>query len=326
MSKTLFQNISKIFPARKMTTSSDTSQLVFKLEKNIMILGRKHPQAQITYNRFYEDLLLYCSKMSSSTAKYHIETIVNRNLVFIGNVESTSKSGVIGTFVENKNKLAGIILESSELSIDVDTGITSNIDQCFFAAYFQLIRSAVVLEEKSILKDSDLHKLVCKYLNLLCLKFIGSNVNLNDKQKQFLEILTSYFYFRFMLNKHHEQAKELSTAPFDKDIKSEVQFLMARLSKYEHMKDIFKAFIDFNITNESPNLLIMKALSKFKSFTFYSFTTSLDYLIALSIVSKYPADFCSSGIVNNSLQDQIEKKLETHLKTISYDVNCLSHL
>ena len=326
MNNSLFQNITKIFPARKITTSSDTAQVVFKLEKDIMLLGRKHPTAQVIYKRFYEDLLLYCSKMSSSTAKYHIESILNRNLVFIGNVSSSSKSGVVGTFVENKNKLAGIILEASELGIDVVTGITSNIDQCFFATYFQLIRSAVVLQEKVIVKDSDLHKNVCRYLNLLCIKFIGSNINLNDKQKQYLEILTTYFYFRFMLNKHHEQAKELSTAPFSNEVKSEVQFLITRLSKYTHMKDIFKAFIDFNITNESPNLLIMKALSKFKSFTFYSFTTSLDYLIALSIVSKYPADFCSTSLVNNSLQDQIEKSFEKYLKDIQYDVNCLSHL
>ena len=212
------------------------------------------------------------------------------------------------------------------MGINTLTGETSNIDQCFFASYFQFIRSAVIINKKEIIKDSELHKMISKYLSLLCLKFIGNNVSLNDKQKLYLDIVCSYFYYRFMLVKHHDQAKEICLTDYDKNTKSEIEHLMLRLSKYTNMKDIFKGLIDFNIIVESPNLLVMKALNKFKSFGFYSFTSTLDYLISYVIVSKYPVDFCSNGLVNQSLQDQVEKNMGKYFKEVTFDVNCLSHL
>lgn len=317
--------LGKIFPNRKLFFPVTDIPSLFETEKSTMVFGRKHEIAKKVYSRLLDDLKIYSDKTSGTTAKHYVDSVLSRNIILIGRL-SNQKNSLVGSFIENKGKLAAIILDANELEIDTFDGSTSNIDKCFYTTYFQFIRASVVINQDRIVKDSALHKLACEYLNLLYLKFLGNNVHLNDKQKIYLQFLVAYFYFRFMLGKKHEEAREFSTQGFDKQIRTEVDFLIKRLSKYQHNKDIFSAFVDFNIINDNPSTLIMKALSKYKIFPFYAFSSTLDYLIALIIVSKYPADFCTTAFINNNISNQIEKEMEKYFKSIKYDITAMSHI
>jgi len=102
--------------------------------------------------------------------------------------------------------------------------------------------------------------------------------------------------------------------------------LIDRLEKYLFMKDIFKGFVDFNIISDSPATLIMKSLMHFKLTGFYSITTTLDYLIATSIVSMYPVSFLQNMLVSKDFQSKIEDLITPLINSVKFDTVILSKL
>ena len=89
------------------------------------------------------------------------------------------------------------------------------------------------------------------------------------------------------------------------------------------MRDVFKAMLDYGVVRESPSVLTMKALNRFKTFIFYAFTSSLDYVIALAIVSRYPADFLNNAMINNNMQTVLEKEMSKYYKRVKFDTTAL---
>ena len=114
------------------------------------------------------------------------------------------------------------------MGVDTDTGLTSNIDSCYYASYFEFIRAAVITHEKEIIKDEKVHKFACQYLMLLLMRLVGSGVNLTDKQKLFLNSIIVYFYYRFMLMENHHKAREMVLKDLNPDMKKEVDFHMPK--------------------------------------------------------------------------------------------------
>lgn len=316
-------SIKSLFPNQKFGVNNIEHNPLFDAERDILVLGSTHSSAQLVYTRLHTDLAAYGLKIPNSLAKTCVDYLITRKLIFLGVTKSGHKSGVLGTILLNKNKLAGIVLESGELNIDTRTGESSAIDRSFYASYFEYIRATCILNETKIIKDSNIHHIVCKYLSLIFLKAIGSGVNFTEKQKIFLEVLVNYFYLRFMLRQNHNKIKEIITGPLSKELQSEIVFLLPRLEKYKTMKDIFKAFIDFNISHEPPTAIIMKLLNKYKIFTFSCFVGSLDYLISLIITSLYPVDFLEGALINKDLQGQLESHLSKYLTTINFDTSAV---
>jgi hypothetical protein len=188
------------------------------------------------------------------------------------------------------------------------------------------VRASVIINERQIIKDEEVHKLVCRYMTFLILRLLGSSVLLNDKQKAFLEVIVKYFYIRFMLQYHHSMARETALMSIDDEYKDEADSLMPTLKRYTSMKDIFKAMVDYQIVNDSPSLLIVKALNKFKPLVFYSLISSLDYIVALAVTSQYPADFLSGALINNDVQKKLEKKIDKYIRMIKFDVNAMKKI
>lgn len=311
----------------KLIRPQDKNLPILNLEKKLTLRANINDEAnKILYDTFYNALELYINKVPNSSAKAAVQKLCDRKLIFIGRSISPGKNGLLGIWTGNNDKLAGVILDIIELEISPINGETDNIDSCFYAIYFNFIRAAVSLNMRDIRNDKKLHDLINKYIYYLCLRLIGMNVNLNNKQKDFLKILSSYFFFRFLLNLVPKLAQENAFKGIDKEVIKEVTPLMSRLDKYDSMKDIFKALIDFGFTTESPTSLMVKALSKLKLTAFYSFTSTLDYVIALAIVSKYPMPVLSNAMISNDLQTQIEKIIFKYISRVQFDTKAFSHI
>lgn len=314
-----------IFPY-KTFGKSNNSIATFHDERSIIFASHVGDASKFLYNKLYEDLGIFISKVPDSQAKRYVQSIFSRKLLFIG-LGSETKSGIIGgVSITPKNRLAGIILDSKELDLNIHTGQAISIDSWFYGTYFEFIRAAVIINESEIKKDEKLHTDMIKYLYFLMLKIIGTDVKLNDKQKVFLHFVCGYFYYRFMLDNPHLKSKELALNlepnEYYDDINSRVKFL----EKYNQMKDIFKSFVDYMIVDVSPVLLMMKILTKFKSTVFYSIISSLDYLIALSIVSYYPAIFLTGADISNDIPKTIESHMDKYLKQIKFDTESYKNI
>jgi len=277
------------------------------------------------YDRFYEDLTLFLSKVSTSPAKSAVQELTNRRLIFIvRHLSSKTKSGIFGGCFFNNNKLVGIGLDLIELDIDPTTGKSESIDDCFYAAYFHYIRTAVLLNANDIKRNSQLHSNLVTFLYYLMLKVIKFNVL--PKQKELLIIVSSYFFHRFYLGQNHKQSLESTYSLTNTKLKDEIKDLVKVLEKYNKIEDIFKAIVDFNIANDAPAKLTMRALTTLRPAAFYSMTTSIDYFIALAVVSKYPFGLISSAISMNKLQTDIEKQMTPYVNKVKFDVDYIKNV
>jgi hypothetical protein len=285
---------------------------------------------KLIYKTLYDSLSTYLIKIPSSPAKLAVKKLLDRNLIYIGrSLSASGKNGIIGRHICTSDyRLAGTVIDIVELDIDPSTGETIHIDQVFYAAYYQFIKAAVFINFKKIKDDKKLHSYLIKYLNYIIIRIIGSNTSLTNKQKINLEILSAYFCYRFYLNFNHIQSRNNSIESIsDKSlVDNSINILIDRLEKYEFMKDIFKALIDFGIISESPASLIMKSLMFFKLTGFYSITTTIDYFIATCILSIYPVSFLQNTLVSKDLQSKIEDIITPLINSVKFDTVILSKL
>ena len=181
-----------------------TDEPLFKTYNSYLVMLPTNATAKEIYNQFLTDLANYSSKAAEGIPLDIYHQVSNRNIIFLGKNSSNIRADIPGMSVlNNKNELAGIILDMNTLQIDSQTGITSNCDLAFYSIYFEFIRNAITSNQKLINTDSKLDMLVIKALTLLYLKILGSQVTLNEKQKVFLIYDIAYFYFRFMKNQEH---------------------------------------------------------------------------------------------------------------------------
>lgn len=317
-------NISRFFSPGKMTRIDSDSPL-FKAEKSILVARKDRPKGKIFYENFNTNLENYMLKLPNNIAKKSVHSIYTRDLVYVGRNDGNIKSGIIGAVYLPKGRLSAIVLDSSELDIDIVTGDTHRIDSVFYAAYHLIIRAAVITNERAIVRDENIHALCCHYLTFIMLKILGSRSLLNAKQQDFLQVITKYFYIRFMLQYHHSLARDNALSKISEEYRDEADSLMPTLQKYSNMKDIFKACVDYRITSENPSMLLVRTLNRFKPLTFYSIISSLDYIIATAIISYYPVDFFAESI-SDSIQTQLEKNMEKYIRMLKFDVNSMKKL
>ncbi len=304
---------------------NEENNSIFKEEKNILILSKNKTKTKLVYDQFLHDLSSYNMKMSEDPCKSAVNILLNRKLIFLGRNSFKNSQDIIGTIIVKNNKLCGVVLDVVESEIDISTGLTSSIDQSYYNIYFEFIRSVIICFQKEILKDNNINKLICKYLTNLNLKLIGSEHNLNEKQKLFLEYLIIYFVQRFMFMKDHHLSKEyVANQIKDTKLKKEIEYNLEFIKRYSDMKDIFKAMVDFNVINSSPKVLILKCLTKFKKFKFYALTSSIDYLISLIIISKYPHNFWASVAINSNISSLLENIIKEYYSKMKFDINYLS--
>ncbi len=300
--------------------SDDKALNLMKQSINAILI---HPdEHQAMYDQFGADLKLFTSKVGSSPAKTAVQDLLNRKIIFIVRHLSKTKSGIFGGCFFNKNSLVGIGLDLMELDIDRNTGKTNSIDDCFYACYFHYIRSSVLLNTSKVKSNTKLHADLVTFMYYLMLKIIKFNVL--PKQKTLLLIVSSYFFHRFLLGLNHTQSLSKTYAITDNALKDEIVHLVKVLESYTKIEDIFKAVIDFKIANDAPAKLIMRALTTLKPAAFYSMTTSLDYFIALAVVSKYPFGILSNAISMNKLQSNIESQITPYVTSVKFDIDYIN--
>jgi len=314
-----YQNTSIFDPTS--VDPEDMNLPIFVGERKLLIMTPGNSDNKLLYDTFRNTLNSFIVKIPKTHAKSAVQKLIDRNLIFLGrDFSSPSKNGILGSFIINRIKFAGVLLDVVELDIDPETGETSRIESAFYATYFEFIRATVRVHTKEIKNNIKLHGDIIKYVNFLCLKLLSKSVTLSPRQKEFLDVLCSYFFYRFLIKVNHDLAKEYTYRRISTSLQKEVDPLIVHLQKYTYMRDIFKAWIDFKIINESPPLLMMKAISILKPTGFYAMTSTLDYLIALSIVSKYPFPTLNVAAVSSDLQNKIEVEIYKLIDNMSYDV------
>lgn len=300
---------------------TDNSLPAFVGEKRILVIERVSNQE--IYNTFYKNLNTYMLKIPASPAKQAVSMLINKKLILLGKDIDASKNGIIGTVFISHDALAGVVLEVADLEINPETGETSNIDQCFYAIYFEFIRTAVLINRDKIRSNTEIHKLCIQFLTYLMLRLLGRGIQLSTKQRNVFEIVVKYFFYRYEMSETHPLSVDKALKQTSKELAQELLPLFESIKKTTKFRDIFTVLMDFKITQQSPNSLIILSLKKLKAAGFFSVFTSLDYLIAFIIILNYPIDFVGAEIINTSIQIKLENIMQKYIKRVKFDVKAI---
>ena len=226
--------------------------------------------------------------------------------------------------ISKNEKLAGIVLNSYALDISLKEGSTPSIDECIYATYFGLIRAAVLIHKEEVKKDRELQKLISDFLFGLIIRVIGRNISVTSQQKQFLQLIVTYiFYKQFCEEKHARIIKILNknySDVFDKESLEKYSQYIEKLDSFSSLKDLPKIIQSFNISDINPSQLTMNLIRSVGSQGFHVLLGSLDQLIASIILAKYPTEVVSNGFsANRDLQAKIEGKVFKYINKINFE-------
>lgn len=297
-------------------------------ELKILIIERDKDGLPI-YDIFDRDFSDYLAKMPNNIVKESCRNLLNKNLIFLGVAKNKVDNVIVRSFITSQNRLAGVALDSQKLGIDPTTGATDSIDECIYATYFGIIRSAVLLNKQDIRQNKDLHKLMSTYLYILFLKVIGSDKVYSEKQKAFVHILSIYIYYKHYLKERHSYILTILKRDYTNFIGESYfdEFLpqLENIKNYSNISDFPKMLIDTNILNESPNVFMMSLLRTLKPMGFHSLAGPLDYFIPLVVITKYPVDFIGKRVPTNSkIQDAVEKIMSKYVDKMKYDLTAVA--
>lgn len=308
----------------KFTNDSPVSDILLKKESSIAIVVRKQNNNEF-YKNFDESFKIYLSKLPRNDVRKYVEKIFSDGRIFIG-INRAIKSEIVFSrvMIAKNTKFIGIILDSSNLDIDIETGDPSSVDECIYASYFGIIRGSVLINSPSISKDMDLHKLLSTYINLIVMKTLGRTAILNDKQKAALIMLSAYAYFKHFINMRHSQILSTIKKEFNdlvsKEYIDEFLPLFEKISKYNTLHDIPKMLIDLNLYNGNPGSFLMSLIKIMGNAGFYSFIGTLDYFISMIVVCKYPTELYNKGCLTTSkLHDSIEDVIIKYIDKMPFE-------
>ncbi len=306
-------------------SDTEVNKILSEDEQKIYILFRDKDNASI-YDTFTSDFGQYLSKMPNNVVKINCQNLLNKNLIYLGIAKIKPDNVVVRPLVTTDHKLTGMVLDSQQLGVDPTTGSSNSIDECVYATYFGLIRSAVLINKSALRQNKDLHKLLSTYLYLLFLKAIGSDKIYSDKQKALVHMLSIYIYYKHYLKERHNYIISIIERDYGKFIGKEYleEFLptLDKMANYTSVKDFPKMLIDAKVINESPNILTMSLLRMLKPMGFYCLIGPLDYFIPLVIITKYPVEFIGSKVPSNDkIQNAVEEIMVDYIDKIKYDLS-----
>lgn len=319
--------IDRMFPPKYFNDSPVTDILKAK-EKSIILLSKSSSDENTKiYNNFNEMFKTYLDKLPNNNVKKYVLDVFNRDLIFIG-ATSSHKNDAVFTRIFIKDKLAGIVLDSKVLDINLFSGDSPNIDDCVYAVYFGLCRAATLMNQRDIRNNLDLHKVITAYIYILLVKALGQNTVYNDKYKTAFHIACIYSYYRHFFKEKHTKTISIIKRDY-KDIVPEdmlKEFLpsMDNVSRYDNLKDLPKILIDLNVYNGTPQNVILSFLKLLGNNGFYNLIGSLDQLIGMIVVSKYPTDLFNKNVsVTDKIHDTVEKIIVKHINRIQYSNTAL---
>jgi hypothetical protein len=296
-------------------------------EINIFWLA-KDQDHKLAYTRFNDDFKLFLSKMPSNDVKKYVEFAFNKGLVHIGFSKTKTPAIFSRLLLTKEEKVAGIVLDSSDLDISINTGETPSIDDCIYAVYYSLIRAGVLSNRNEIDKDKELHRNLVIYLNQIFLRSLGKGTIYNEKQKHAILITCIYIYHRHYLQQKHLSAlsflKRNYTNIVDKSSLEEIVPKLEATSKYSSIQDISKILVDLKIMTTNPNKIIMNLLKNLSTSGFYSLIGSLDLFIGFVVLSRYPTGlYPRSSMISDKLHRTVEQIMIKYLGKVEYDTGAL---
>lgn len=317
---------SKMFPPKSFSDSP--VQDIFKTGEFTISWLDKFKENEDVYSTFNEIFKLYLSKLPSNNVKKYVDFVFKKGLVFIG--YSITRSPIVFNriLLTKQNKVAGVVLDSSDLDIDIDTGETDRVDDCIYATYYGLLRSAVISGNGSLKQDKDLNKNLAIYVNQVVLRSLGKGIVYSADQKDLIFGACAYLYHRHFLSQKHPMAlvkvkNNYKDIINQKNIEKVIETL-DRTSKYSTMKDISKILVDLKIVTTNPNQIMLSLLKQLGSTGFYCFIGSLDYFLASVVLARYPTGlFPKTMMVSDKLHTTVENITSKYLGKVEYDVTAV---
>lgn len=281
------------------------------------------------YSNFDSELLTYVNKIPNDKLKYTIVDLLNKKLIFCGQL-ATHQNGILGSLLFNNKDLIGIIVEMNNLEIDVIDGSMSRANDVIYTIYQQYIRAVVFANMHEILKDNDLIDALEKYFNFLIVKSLKLSY-LNDKQKTMFDVITCSFFLKYYLNMNYNLAVEFA---FDKYCKNEVMrnelvniITVDIMKRYSSFNELFNAYFDLKIILENPNNVVRRVLTSLRLYGYLFVSSSLDYLISTVCCSKYNFSVILSCFVDNKIQSYIEDLIiRKYAVKLSYDSSAIKFI
>ena len=308
----------------KFFNDSSINTILRTKETQIMVLFRDSDNKSL-YDNFDEQFSVYLTKLSSNKLKTYITNLFNKQMIFIGNSSGPKNEAVFARVLLNPSGdgINGIVLDASVLDIDVVTGDVLSIDDCLYASYFGIIRSAILINSSQISSDFDLHALVIQYIYLLMLRAVGQKSTYNKKQKMYVYLACAYTYYaHFLLIKHNtilSYLKKKHSDFVDRDTLNEFIELLLSIQKYTSIKDIPKMLNDINVYNDNPTKIYFELLKILGNSGFYCLISSLDQLIPMIILSKYPTNlYDKKAITSQKIHDTIEELIYNYIDKLKF--------
>ena len=324
-----------MIPAKKLTKNFPVQHYAFspvndalKREEFNIVWFDKDAENKNIYTRFNEDFKLFLTKLPGNNVKRMVDFVFNKGLVFIG-ISKSKTPAVFSRLLLNKSgKVAGIVIDSSDLEIDLNTGETQRIDDCIYAVYYSLIRAGVLSHKDAVQKDKELHRNLVLYLNQIFLRSLGKGSVYNDKQKEIIKMVCIYIFHRHYLQQRHLAAisflKRNYTKILDPEVLSEVAPKLEATSKYSSIQDIGKLLVDFKIYTGSPNNIIMNLLKILSTSGFYSLIGSLDLFIGFIVLARYPSGlFPRTTMISDKLHKTVEATMIKYLSKVDFDTKAI---
>ncbi|MDX1700825.1 MAG: hypothetical protein R3250_09420 [Melioribacteraceae bacterium] len=317
---------SKMFPPKSFS-DSPVKDVFDAGEFNIAWLDKTKENADI-YTTFNEIFKLYLSKLPSNNVKKYVDFVFKKGLVFVG--FSVAKSPIVFNriLLTKQDKVAGIVLDSSDLDIDLVTGETDRVDDCIYATYYGLLRAAVISGNGAIKTDKDLNKNLAIYVNQIVLRSLGKGIVYNAEQKDLIFGACTYLYHRHFLSQKHPMAlvkvkNDYKDVINQKSIDKVIEIL-DKTSKYSTIKDISRLLVDLKIVTTNPNQVMLSMLKQLGSTGFYCFVGSLDYFLASVVLARYPTGlFPKTMMVSDKLHNTVETIASKYLGKVGYDVTAV---
>ena len=314
-------NFNRSFPIKKFNKSSIDA--VIEKGSTLSAVMPKSEQYKEVYDNFNEQFKLYLSKLPNSKMKQQVTLVFNRGLIYLGTTTSNSQSGIYCRPLQDNTHTYAYVLLTNQVDIDLKTGDVKNIDEAIFSSYQGIIRDTIISFKEPIKKDIDLNKLLATYFYLTVLKALGKENIYNEKQKNFIYIVCLYAYYRSFLEQRAGAAQSIIERHFRNEslLQYYEEFLprFKDIDKYSEIKDLPKMLIDAKIIIEPPNSIMMFLIKSLKLNGFYSLIGSLDLLVSMAILSKYPTEmFTRYSLTSEKIQNNIEDIIIKYSAKIKY--------
>lgn len=293
--------------------STDQFQKFVSQDKKISYIkhNKNDEETKKINDTFYELLNTYLKKVSNDDYIDVVNKVVYNELVYISTSDFLFPSLIYNT----NGKLSTIILNPSYIDIDLETGETSEIDECYYSIVFGIIKASIISQIEKVSKDIKLHSMLITYIYYAFLKQLSRNIT-HKKQKDILFLSTVYLFYRHFLKKRHPEALSMIRKEFKEytDIEDFDLSNFENVRKYDNIRYIIDLLIEFKaIDSKSAPSIIMGILRNSNKVSFYSFISTIDNLVTLPIMSNYPTSTFSRYFnLNTRLESSINQYILNH--------------